>query len=245
MIDTSKTKGVATAEPGATLSVSQDTPADAERLASEALTSSQPPDYQAEELAAAERILPRPVETLARYAWYCRPEHHHLAWPPALLSQTLLEVTRRLERTEAENRELREELDAVRAVLPSRARALSPEALTEMRRLDPYYELEVLEDWTVGTARFARGAEIRLDLFPRLEDSVRAGLLVGSHRRTEEEADGVRLAEITARRRRTEAAELEAREAEANAAAARARASALSGSGPQGQPLVAVVLGVG
>ena len=182
-------------------------------------------------LAAAEALYgPRPQDPAERLAWYAGEGRRMLPYEPqTLLTDAIVELARRLQVSDARVRTLAAELDQVRSVLPSRARSLSPATIEEMRRADPYAELEVLEDWAIGSARMTRGAVVRLDHYPRLEDSVRAGLLVGSHRQSLEEAEAVAAAEGAARDRRAELAEMEAREAAVQAATARARAEALRG----------------
>lgn len=181
-------------------------------------------------LAAAEALYgPRPQDPVERLAWHAGEGRQHVPYgSPNLLVDAVVELARRLQVSDARVRTLAAELDQVRSVLPSRARSLSPATIEEMRRADPYAELEVLEDWA-KTVRMTRGAVVRLDHYPRLEDSVRAGLLVGSHRQSLEEAEAVAAAEGAARDRRAELAEMEAREAAVQAATARARAEALRG----------------
>lgn len=184
-----------------------------------------------EDLADAEAAYgPRPSDPVERLVWYAGEGRRMLPYEPqTLLTDAVVELTRRLQVSDARVRTLAAELDQVRSVLPSRARSLSPATIAEMRQADPYAELEVLEDWAIGSARMTRGAVVRLDHYPRLEDSVRAGLLVGSHRQSLEEAEAVAAAEGAARDRRAELAEMEAREAAVQAATARARAEALRG----------------
>lgn len=185
-----------------------------------------------EDLADAEAAYgPRPSDPVERLVWYAGEGRRMLPYEPqTLLTDAVVELARRLQVSDARVRALAAELDQVRSVLPSRARSLSPATIAEMRQADPYAELEVLEDWAIGSARMTRGAVVRLDHYPRLEDSVRAGLLVGSHRQSLEEAEAVAAAEGAARDRRAELAEMEAREAAVQAATARARAEALRGS---------------
>lgn len=176
---------------------------------------------------------PRPEDPVERLAWYAGEGRRMLPYEPqTLLTDAIVELARRLRTSDARVLALAAELDQVRSVLPSRARALSPSTIAEMRLADPYAELEVLEEWAVGSARMSRGAVVRLDHYPRLEDSVRAGLLVGSHRQSLEEAEAVAAAEAASVSRRAELAELEARQAEERAAAARARALSLRGDTP-------------
>ena len=190
------------------------------------------PATPADPIAAAEAVYgPRPEDPVERLAWYAGEGRGHLPYEPqSLLAVAITELARHLRVSGARVLTLAAELDQVRSVLPSRARSLSPATIAEMRQADPYAELEVLEDWAIGSARMTRGAVVRLDHYPRLEDSVRAGLLVGSHRQSLEEAEAVAAAEGAARDRRAELAEMEAREAAVQAATARARAEALRGS---------------
>jgi hypothetical protein len=180
-------------------------------------------------IAAAEAVYgPRPEDPVERLAWYAGEGRGHLPYEPqSLLAVAITELARHLRVSDARVLTLAAELDQVRSVLPSRARSLSPATIAEMRQADPYAELEVLEDWAIGTARLTRGAVVRLDHYPRLEDSVRAGLLVGSHRQSLEEAEAVAAAVGAAASRRAELAELEAQQAAVQAATARARAESL------------------
>lgn len=59
---------------------------------------------------------------------------------------------------------------------PVSLRALDYDTVVELVKLDPYVELEVLEQWGSAGIKFSPGKMVRLDRYPNILDFVRSGL---------------------------------------------------------------------